>query len=189
MRTVRTLRPCLAALPERTERVLVLRTGLGAADRLSRREVGRRIDRPVRVVRRLERRGVRQLRRAARNGECAPAEAALPVPDGAGVPAAASGATVGAGTGAAGIGGVAGAAGGAGGGDGGGDGGAGGNDGSGDSGEVKGESEEQGPIAGLVPRPPGPTDLTLPLLLVLLAGAAVFGVRAFRRYRDGNPPA
>jgi hypothetical protein len=47
---------------------------------------------------------------------------------------------------------------------------------------VKGENEESGPIAGLIPRPPGPTDVTLPLLLLLVATMGVVAWRLSRRH-------
>jgi hypothetical protein len=183
LRTIQRLRPCLPELPRLLTRVLVLRAGVGEADRLSRAQVARRLDRPLQVVRRYERRGVKRLRAAARAGECAPA-AGVVEPDGSGVPGGVStadldlgeGTTVPtgtdgeSGTDAAPGGGTAG-------------GGANGDDG--DRGGVKGESRGGGAIAGVVPRPPAPSDLSLPLMLLLIAGLAFAGVRAFRRFQDG----
>jgi hypothetical protein len=185
VRTVRRLRPCLGALPTTVTRVLVLRAGIGDADRLSRRQVADRLDRPARAIRRVERRGVRLLRRAARNGDCA-GDVMAELPDGAGVPGSAYAATVGLGTGTTADEGTDGGGGtGSAGGD---DGGAGdrggdgdGGSGDGDRGGVKGESEENGPIAGIVPRPPGPTDITIPLLLLVVAAMAFAGWRYQRR--------
>jgi hypothetical protein len=46
---------------------------------------------------------------------------------------------------------------------------------------VRGESKERGPVAGLVPRAPSPTDITIPLLLLAVALMAVVGWRIQRR--------
>ena len=107
------------------------------------------------------------------------------LPDGAGVSGSVYASTVGLGTatteaatdGDTGSGSAAGG----GGGDEAGDGGANGGSGDGSSGGVKGESEENGPIAGLVPHPPGTTDITIPLLLVVIAAMAFAGWRVSRR--------
>jgi Sigma-70, region 4 len=68
---VQQLDACLSSVPSRTRRVLVLRVGLGRADSHSRHGVARMLDLPVRNVGRIERRGVRQLRRLDRSTGCA----------------------------------------------------------------------------------------------------------------------
>lgn len=163
-RVVRRLERCLSVLPPLSTRVLALRAGLGAADPLSRGQVARRLDRPARAVGRIERRGVERLRRALRNGSCAPAGSA---PGGTGA----------AGTGSAGAAtpGTAGAADGA-------DGSAAGSGdgqalpGGGDIGSrvsVKGESEDNlGPF-GMFSNPPATRDITVFVLLALLALAGL----------------
>jgi hypothetical protein len=69
-RTVRRLSGCLDALATGSRRVLVLRAGLGAHGPLSRRAVAERLDATVPQVARDERRGLRDLRGAARAGSC-----------------------------------------------------------------------------------------------------------------------
>ena len=61
---------CLSSVPAGQRRVLVLRTGSGPGEPLSRRAVAARLDATPRQVARAERRGVRHLRAAARNGGC-----------------------------------------------------------------------------------------------------------------------
>jgi hypothetical protein len=64
---------CLDAVPARTRRVLVLRSGLGPATRHSRAGVASVLDLTVRRVARIERRGLRTLRRLDRTRGCGPA--------------------------------------------------------------------------------------------------------------------
>jgi hypothetical protein len=68
---VRRLDGCLGAISLRTRRVLVLRAGLGTAERHSRAGVAAVLDLTVRRVARIERRGVRTLRRLSRTTGCA----------------------------------------------------------------------------------------------------------------------
>jgi hypothetical protein len=88
-RVVRRLDGCLDAVPARMREVLVLRSGLGPAVRHSRAGVAALLDLSVRVVTRIEHRGVRRLealdRRTGCSGSAAPrvttilAAAGLPV--------------------------------------------------------------------------------------------------------------
>ena len=77
--TVRRLRGCLAELPKRQARVLALRAGVGQRKPLTVAETASRIGLRDRQVRRIQRRALRTLRRAARDG-CS----AAPAPDGSG---------------------------------------------------------------------------------------------------------
>lgn len=67
---VEELSGCLYAVSDFERRVLVLRTGLKGGEPLSRGRLARRLDRPREVVRTAERRGLRGLRRASRQGGC-----------------------------------------------------------------------------------------------------------------------
>jgi len=168
-RTVRRLAGCLDALPPLTARVLRLRAGTGRQAPLSREQVARRINRPRRVVRRIERRGIQRLRTACRPGG--------PAADGAGLPVAtADGSTssslpVVAEAASGDAGGLAGSGDASGGEDSGAD---------DDRGAVKGESEERPPPLGAAPATSG-TDLTVPLLLAVGAGLTWLAVRDLRR--------
>jgi hypothetical protein len=178
-RTIRELRPCLPLLSRLATRVLVLRAGVGDREPHTRAAVARRVERPVRVVRRLERRGISRLRALMRAGDCSGSGAIAP--DGAGVagPAIASSGSGGAQVdlAEASVGGAGGSS-------------------SRDAGAVKGERSESagqrsesardrsgsgGPIAGLLPRPSDPVELTVPLLIVLAGLALLVGWRALRR--------
>jgi hypothetical protein len=75
-RAVQRLDGCLPSLRPRLRRVLVLRAGIGSERPHSRAGVARVLDIPVRRVGRLERRGLRTLRRAGRTTGCADAGAA-----------------------------------------------------------------------------------------------------------------
>ena len=68
--TVRRLQGCFGALSALERRVLVLRAGVGAGPPRTRSRVARRLDLSMRRVTRLERRGVRTLRRLAGAGRC-----------------------------------------------------------------------------------------------------------------------
>jgi hypothetical protein len=70
---VRQLGGCLDGLAPRTRRVLVLRVGLGAARPHGRAAVANLLDLSVRRVTRIERRGIRTLRRLGRSTSCASA--------------------------------------------------------------------------------------------------------------------
>ena len=61
---------CLDTLPRLYRRVLVLRAGVGRQDVLTIAQTARRVDRRERAVRRIQRRGVRRLRAADRDGRC-----------------------------------------------------------------------------------------------------------------------
>lgn len=171
---------CLPALAPRLRRVLVLRAGVGSARAHSRVRVARLLDVPVTRVGRLERRGLRLLRRAGRTTGCAGAPAAAGAGVDTGVGATAGGSTrfVSAGSpediaGGSATGGSSGDAGGADGSS------AGGLDSSTLSpgtGEVLGESSERAPAVGA-----GGGDVT-PLVLALILGLAVaLGAMAIRR--------
>ena len=60
-RTVARLRQCLGQLPDRQDRVLSLRAGVGPRPALSRTQVARRLGLGVAETRRVERRGLRRL--------------------------------------------------------------------------------------------------------------------------------
>jgi hypothetical protein len=168
--------------------VLRLRAGVGPRQPASRAVVARRLDLPVARVRRAERRGLRVLRRSGRDGCGA-------VSDGTGADpgtaaAAAGGASLGAATVLAGDGS-------GGGGDrssgSGGDGrdaaGGGSPDGSSGGGSAKNGGGASGGVQGVSATKPGPvsaaTDVTLPLLALVLIGLTALGVRAARRSRAG----
>jgi hypothetical protein len=78
-RTVRRLSGCLDALAAGSRQVLVLRAGIGLRAPLSRRAVAERLDASLRQVARRERRGLHDLRRAARAGRCGSNPAAVAV--------------------------------------------------------------------------------------------------------------
>jgi hypothetical protein len=73
---VRALSGCLGTLSDRQRRVLVLRAGAGPRHPLSRRAVARRLHIPLRRVVRIERRGLRHLKRLAGHGGCGGASGA-----------------------------------------------------------------------------------------------------------------
>ena len=78
---------CLGTVSAPRRQVLVLRAGVGPARPLSRRAVADRLDVPAKRVARAERRGVRELRAAARAGACSAAPeapAAAPAAGGSG---------------------------------------------------------------------------------------------------------
>ncbi len=163
---------CLQLLPPRQRRILTLRAGIGPAEPASRSRVARRLDLTPAVVRRAERRGLRALQSAGREG-CASAgtsraagavavrsASSLPVPatSVAGARRAADGGTQG------------------------------GDSGSGGGGaEQGGERSRQGAgggVAGISATRPAPRSgaldgigLLLPFLLALLAGLAVLYAR------------
>ena len=175
---------CLAQLTVRQRRVLRLRAGVGPREPATRAAVARRLELPVARVRRAERRGLRALRSSAREGCGAASDGAgaEPALTGAGDGAAAASAVLASGSGGDGGGSAAGGSGGdpaSGGGrdtGGGSENGSSGSDG-GSSGAVKG-------IGATSPPPgPAPTDVTLPLIALLVAGLAAFGFRALRRAR------
>ncbi len=66
---------CLGAVAPGQRRVLVLRSGAGAGEPLSRRAVALRLDTTVRQVARTERRGLERLRAVASAGGCGGGEA------------------------------------------------------------------------------------------------------------------
>ena len=68
--TVRRLQGCFGGLGRLERRVLVLRAGIGAGPPRTRTQVARRLDVSTRRVTRLERHGVRTLRRLAGAGRC-----------------------------------------------------------------------------------------------------------------------
>ena len=76
--TVRRLQDCFGALSALERRVLVLRAGVGAGPPRTRFRVARRLDLSMRRVTRLERRGVRTLRRLAGAGRCGAAASRPP---------------------------------------------------------------------------------------------------------------
>jgi hypothetical protein len=171
---VQRLDGCLPALAPRVRRVIVLRAGVGSAPAHSRIGVARRLDLPVKRVGRLERRGLRILRRAGRASGCEGAAAPASV-------AAGTAAATGAGMRFVSSDGSADTSGGGGS--------RGGGDSGGDSpttgalaegtGEVLGESSEQPPAAAAIRQ--GGGDVT-PLLLALILGIAVTaGALAVRR--------
>jgi hypothetical protein len=178
---------CLSALTVRQRRVLRLRAGVGPREPETRAAVARRLELPLARVRKAERRGLRTLRRIGRDGCGAAAHdgaGAGPGVPTAGDPAAAtvlaSGVPGAAGAGPTTSGDPARGGDAAGGGTGSGSGGHdGGGTGSTAAGAVKG-------ISATGPAPPGgPTDVTLPLLLLVLAGGAAFGYQRLRRSRAG----
>ncbi len=65
------LRQCLGQLTATQRRVLILRTGLGPRDALSRDRVARRLDLGLAQTRRIERRGLRRLSSLDNAGRCA----------------------------------------------------------------------------------------------------------------------
>ena len=69
-KTVRRLQGCFGGLSRLERRVLVLRAGIGAGPARTRTQVARRLDVSTRRVTRLERHGVRTLRRLAGAGRC-----------------------------------------------------------------------------------------------------------------------
>ena len=172
---------CLPELTTRQRRVLRLRAGVGPRPPASRAAVARKLELPVARVRRAEQRGLRSLRRSARDG-CASAS------DGAGVDlgtttAPAGGAELGVSTVFTGIGSD---------GDGDGD----GDGGSGGGGRALSSSGSGNDAAGGVkgvtaiaqPPEPGETGFVLPLLGVLLVLACVvgFGLETRRLWRSGT---
>jgi hypothetical protein len=195
-RTVRELQPCLSTLPALARRVLVLRAGVGEQEVLSLAQTARRVDRRQGIVRRIERRAVRRMKVAMKQGECTGGASAI-APDGEGTSgpltgmaggefaaAGASGAgetasTTGGGT-------VADAITGGGGGDGSGSG-AGSGSGSGDRGGVKGEQRENRggdrakTFPGSLVSPPGKGIPAPFFILVALAGLAWLAVTLVRR--------
>jgi hypothetical protein len=168
---------CLQQLTVRQRRVLRLRAGLGPREPATRAAVARRLELPVARVRRAERRGLRALRSSAREGCGAASDAAGadPAPTGAVDGAAAASAVLASGSGGRGGSGDPASGGGRNSGGGSSDGSSGGDGGS--SGGVKG-------IGATSPPPGAPaTDVTLPLIVLLVAGLAAFGFRALRRAR------
>ena len=175
---------CLQQLTARQRRVLRLRAGVGPREPATRAAVARRLELPIARVRRAERRGLRTLRRTGRDGCGAVSDGAgaEPALTGAGDGAAAASAVLASGSG-------------------GGDDGGGSATGSGDpagagsrdagDGSADGTSDGNGGSSGAVKGigatspPPGPagSDVTLPLLALLLAGCGAFGYRALRRAR------
>jgi hypothetical protein len=89
-RAVARLSGCLDTIGGMQRRVLVLRTGIGAARPHSRRAVAERLHATVRHVARAERNGLRALRRSARAGRCGTAVSGVApaAPDGAPPPSA-----------------------------------------------------------------------------------------------------
>jgi hypothetical protein len=104
-RAVSRLSGCLSALGTTQRRVLVLRAGLGPRRPLSLRAVARRLDAPVRLVRRAERSGLAALEATARSDGCEAGPAAHGAPGsptaGSGLPSTPAEAPVGAAAGAA----------------------------------------------------------------------------------------
>jgi hypothetical protein len=84
-RIVRRLDACLPAIDAAQRRVLTLRAGLGPAPARSRAQVAQRLGVRVGRVVRLERRGVRTLRRLDRATNCAPGAGPAPVTEGVSV--------------------------------------------------------------------------------------------------------
>ena len=182
---MRELRSCLETLPRLYRRVLVLRAGIGSQDVLTIAQTARRVDRRERAVRRIERRGVRRLRAADRDGRCGAA-----APDGAGATGTvqAGDELAVAGTTAAGSSGAAPASGG------GASGGSGsgavrrGDSSSGDRGGVKGEQRSGGrrtspSFPGSLVTPEGKGIPALFLILVALGALGWFAVHRIRRHR------
>jgi hypothetical protein len=168
---------CLQQLTVRQRRVLRLRAGLGPREPATRAAVARRLELPVARVRRAERRGLRALRSSAREGCGAASDGAGadPALTGAVDGAAAASAVLASGSGGRGGSGDPASGGGRNSGGGSSDGSSGGDGGS--SGGVKG-------IGATSPPPGAPaTDVTLPLIVLLVAGLAAFGFRALRRAR------
>jgi hypothetical protein len=168
---------CLQQLTVRQRRVLRLRAGLGPREPATRAAVARRLELPVARVRRAERRGLRALRSSAREGCGAASDGAGadPALTGAVDGAAAASAVLASGSGGRGGSGDPASSGGRNSGGGSSDGSSGGDGGS--SGGVKG-------IGATSPPPGAPaTDVTLPLIVLLVAGLAAFGFRALRRAR------
>ena len=73
--TVERLQGCLGGVSAAERKVLVLRSGLGAAPARTRHSVARTLDVGVRRVGRIERRGLRHVRALARTGGCGGATA------------------------------------------------------------------------------------------------------------------
>jgi hypothetical protein len=167
-RIVRSLRDCLPALPPLQARVLVLRAGVGRVKAMSLARVARTLRRPQPRVRRVERRGLTRLKRVRRSGACT--SSAGVEPDGTGAADAVVTSPTGAVPGLV----VA--------------------DQAPPRGErrrtdarggVRGESRRsRTPVAGVIPRPPEPVEVTLPLLIALCSGAWLVGRRLHRRRAD-----
>ena len=172
---VQRLRQCLPGLRRLQARVLVLRAGIGDYEPRTRAAVARRIDRPLRAVRRAEQRGLKRLRAARQAGTCT--RSGVVAPDGAGANAGSGSESLAtAGTGAAAVGladtsadspGAVGA-------------------GSGERGGVEGESNRSPstrapqPLAGPLPDPAANPSVTIPLLIGL-AGIGWLVARLLRR--------
>ena len=175
---VRRYAGCLGILPRRERRVLELRAGVGPRRPASRARVSRRLDLSVRRVARIERRALRTLERDARDG-CTLAPGAEFAVDETAIWAAGDGAVLAA-AGSRGTAGTAGtvATGGA-------DAPAGGSGGErSPRARPRAGTEDQGGVAGITavsPPPPSATpagtDVTIPVLLVVLAGMALFALR------------
>jgi Sigma-70, region 4 len=179
---VRRLSGCLGSLPTTERRVLVLRSGVGAGPPRTRRHVARALDLRVQRVRRIERTGVQHVRTLARTGGCG--GAAAPVTS---TQLVSSSADADVGTSDAGS-----PTGGTGGGDtsgraetGDGDGATRGSGDDGDGGDVLGESATG--VPRIVPPASGSADdLTLLIVLVVLAAGAGFATPSVRdRLRRG----
>jgi hypothetical protein len=78
MTVVRRLDGCLGQLPDRVRLVLELRAGIDSSRALSRRAVAAYLNLRVGQVTRMERRGLRELRRAARSPGCTAEASRLP---------------------------------------------------------------------------------------------------------------
>jgi hypothetical protein len=178
---------CLSALTARQRHVLRLRAGVGPREPETRAAVARRLELPLARVRKAERRGLRTLRRIGRDGCAASAS------DGAGAEAGvpASGEVSAAAVLASGVPGAAGAGPATGGDPARGDDAAGGGTGSGSGGHDGGGtgSTAAGAVKGISAVGPAPSggaiDVTLPLLLLVAAGAAAVVLRGVRRSRAG----
>jgi hypothetical protein len=170
-RAVRRLSGCLDALQRAERRVLVLRAGLGAGPARSRRGAARMLNVRTERVRRLERRGMRQIRKLARDG-CG--GGAATDPSGGRLVAASAGDGGGAGADGAAPSAARDSAGAAPRNGGGGQSGAAPNG----RGGVRGESDARVPPLASGGKPG--TDLTLAILLVLLAAAAGFAMPHLR---------
>jgi hypothetical protein len=186
-RIVRRLDACLPEIAAAQRRVLVLRAGVGPAPVRSRAQVARRLGVPVARVARLERRGVRTLRRLDRATNCAPGAGPAPAAGGvsvlAGLAAPSFGATTAAALGAGAALHADAAPGGAS--TGSGDGSTGSGDGSQRAsaparGGVEGATAEQ--PAAVLPQPPG-RDRTAIFVLAGLLVLLGFGLRALRATR------